>query len=110
MLIDTFPILDRQGQTSYAYQQWMFIVNQINFFFIKIVFKDKKSVIEIVGNQTDGEMCAYIHIDQSGERTMRPTDCLTHLKYLCRFGNDWKTKGILVYEWHVFIYKYFYDI
>lgn len=45
-------------------------------------------MIDIVGNQTDGEECAYIYIDQSGDRTMRPADCLTHLKYLCRFGND----------------------
>ncbi|XP_052722329.1 uncharacterized protein LOC128193112 isoform X4 [Crassostrea angulata] len=52
------------------------------------VYSYKKSVIEIVGNQTDGEMCAYIHIDQSGERTMRPADCLTHLKYLCRFDSN----------------------
>lgn len=42
MLIDTFPILDRQGQTSYAYQQWMFIVNQINFFSLKSFLKTKR--------------------------------------------------------------------
>lgn len=88
MLIDTFPILDRQGQTVMHINNGCLLLIKLTFFLIKTVFKDKKSVIEIVGNQTDGEMCAYIHIDQSEERTMRPADCLTHLKYLCRFGND----------------------
>lgn len=52
-------------------------------------------------------MCVYIYIDKLGERIMWFVDCFIYLKYFCWFGNDWKIKGILVYEWYVFIYKYF---
>lgn len=56
--------------------------------FFTFSVKDKKSPIDNLDNITEGENCAYIHIEQSGRRTMRPADCYTRLKYICRFGNN----------------------
>ncbi|XP_061189410.1 uncharacterized protein LOC133197407 isoform X2 [Saccostrea echinata] len=52
------------------------------------VYSYKRSPIDNISNDTTGEMCAYVQINQSGARKMYPADCFTHMKYICRFDSD----------------------